>query len=104
MRPKQRLFAPTPAGTKSPIDREFRRAARRRSVFVNDTHSALNRTPVARLIEPRSVDDVVRAVREARAAGNSLAVAGGRHAMGGQQFLARGALLDMRSLNRVRRL
>jgi FAD/FMN-containing dehydrogenase len=104
MRPKQRLFAPSRAGTKSPTDREFHRAARRRPVFVNDTHSALNRTLVARLLEPRSVEEVVRAVRETRAAGSSLAMAGGRHAMGGQQFLARGALLDLRRLNRVRYL
>ncbi len=31
-----------------------------------------------------------------------MAIAGGRHAMGGQQFLSGGTLLDMRGLNRVR--
>jgi FAD/FMN-containing dehydrogenase len=102
MRPKSRLFPSAPA--KSAIDHDFRRATRHRPVFVNDTHSALNRTPVARVIEPRSVAHVVRAVREARSTGGSLAIAGGRHAMGGQQFLARGALLDMRGLNAVRSL
>ena len=104
MRPKQRLLAATTAYAKSPIEREFRRSARRRSACVNDTHSALNRTHVARILEPCSVEDVVRAVREARFTGHPLAIAGGRHAMGGQQFLARGSLLDMRRLNRVRAL
>jgi FAD/FMN-containing dehydrogenase len=77
--------------------------ARRRPDWVNDTHSALNRTPVVQIIEPRSDSEVVRAVRGALAQGRPLAIAGGRHAMGGQQFLAGGALLDMRRMNRVRR-
>lgn len=68
---------------------------------VNDTHSALNRTQVASTIEPRSVDDVVRAVRHARIRGEAIAVSGSRHAMGGQQFLAGATLLDMRQLNRA---
>ena len=101
MRPKQRLFArllSTP-----PIDRDPGRVVRRRH-FVNDTHSALNRTSVLRTIEPRSVAEVIRAVRAARSEGRSLAIAGGRHAMGGQQFLSGATLLDMRRLDRVRRL
>jgi FAD/FMN-containing dehydrogenase len=69
---------------------------------VNDTHSALNRTPVARVLEPRSVDEVAQAVSAATARGLPLAICGARHAMGGQQFLANGALLDTRRLNQVR--
>ena len=72
--------------------------------WVNDTHSALNRTCISQLIEARTVDDVVRAVQRGRARGTPLAIAGGRHAMGGQQFLTDGSLLDMRRLNRVRSL
>jgi FAD/FMN-containing dehydrogenase len=71
-------------------------------LWTNDTHSALNRTCISRLIEPRTVDDVVRAIQRARAQGTALAIAGGRHAMGGQQFLTDGSLLDMRRLSRVR--
>ena len=71
--------------------------------WVNDTHSALNRTRVAQTVEPQSVADVVRAVRNARKHRTPLAIAGGRHAMGGQQFLAGGTLLDMRRLKCVRR-
>ncbi|HEY7638767.1 MAG TPA: FAD-binding oxidoreductase [Steroidobacteraceae bacterium] len=68
---------------------------------VNDTHSALNATQVARTIEPRSVDEVMNAVGQARARGEALAICGGRHAMGGQQFLSDATLLDMRRLNRA---
>jgi FAD/FMN-containing dehydrogenase len=71
---------------------------------VNDTHSALYRAVVSRIIEPLTVEDVVQAVNDARTSGQPLAIAGGRHAMGGQQFLAASTLLDMRRLNRVRRL
>lgn len=79
-------------------------AARRitRAIWVNDTHSGLNRTAVSRVFEPRTVEDVVRIVQRSRSEGRPLAVAGGRHAMGGQQFLSGGTLLDMRRLNRVR--
>jgi len=73
-----------------------------RRIWVNDTHSGLNRTAVSRVLEPRTVEDVARAVQRSRSEGQTLAIAGGRHAMGGQQFLSGGALLDMRRLNRVR--
>jgi FAD/FMN-containing dehydrogenase len=70
--------------------------------WVNDTHSALNRTRVSRVIEPRSAAEAAAAVAQARRRGEPLAIAGGRHAMGGQQFLSGGTLLDMRRLNGVR--
>lgn len=75
---------------------------RQKAESVNDTHSLLNHTIVSRRIEPRTTEDVVRAVRAARAEGTGIAIAGGRHAMGGQQFLTGAPLLDMRSLRRLR--
>ena len=81
--------------------RSVRRIAQRPS-WVNDTHSALNHTPVARVLEPRRVADVAEAVRAAHQRGESLSIAGARHAMGGQQFLRDSALLDMRQLKHVR--
>jgi hypothetical protein len=84
--------------------RQFKTVRRVVPLWANDTHSALNRTHIARLREPRTVEDVVNAVQRARADGEALAIAGGRHAMGGQQFLTDGSLLDMRRLNRVREL
>ena len=70
--------------------------------WVNDTHSALNRTEVARVLEPRRACEVAEVVRQTARRGGSLAIAGGRHAMGGQQFLDRETLLDMRRLAGVR--
>ena len=70
--------------------------------WVNDTHSALNRTEVTRVLEPRSASEVAAAVAQARRRDEPLAIAGARHAMGGQQFLSGGTLLDTRKLAGVR--
>jgi FAD/FMN-containing dehydrogenase len=71
------------------------------SLIVNDVHSQLNATEVREIVKPRSLDEVRRAVARARSSGLSIAVAGGRHAMGGQQFGEAGILVDTRALNRV---
>ena len=44
-------------------------------VWVNDTHSALNRTAVNRVVEAHRVDDVVDTVMRARMHGEALAIA-----------------------------
>ena len=66
---------------------------------VNDIHSKLNQTRVAAVRRPRSFEDVRAVVREARAAGLPVAICGGRHSMGGQQFAEGAILVDMRDLN-----
>lgn len=69
--------------------------------LVNDVHSQLNATRVHAIVQARSADDVQAAVREARSAGRGVCVAGGRHAMGGQQFREAGVLIDTRGLDHV---
>jgi FAD/FMN-containing dehydrogenase len=69
--------------------------------LVNDVHSQLNLTRVDAIVKPTSVEEVRAAILAARATGKSVCVAGGRHAMGGQQFGDAGVLIDMRALNRV---
>jgi FAD/FMN-containing dehydrogenase len=76
-------------------------AQERPSALVNDVHSKLNATRVARIATPDSVDGVRAVLQALVAEGRSAAVAGGRHAMGGQQFLAGGVLIDTRALSRV---
>ncbi len=71
------------------------------STLVNDVHSQLNATRVHAIVQPRSVAEVQRVVAEASAARRSVCVAGGRHAMGGQQFGEAGVLIDTRQLDRV---
>ena len=70
-------------------------------LLVNDVHSQLNATRVDAVVKPGTVDEVRAAVSRARSQGKSVSIAGGRHAMGGQQFGEANVLLDMRGLNRV---
>jgi len=72
-----------------------------RGTLVNDVHAQLNATLVHGVLRPASVADVQDVVLAARAAGRAIAIAGGRHAMGGQQFGAGLDLLDMTGLDRV---
>ncbi len=71
------------------------------SIRVNDIHSQLNPTQVRGIAQPRSLEDVQSIVRTARNDRKALSVAGGRHAMGGQQFGTNTLLIDVRKLNRV---
>jgi FAD/FMN-containing dehydrogenase len=73
-------------------------------VILDDIHSHLNRTQVRRVVRPESVDALVALVRRARVDGEAISVAGGRHAMGGQQFGARTVNIDTTGLHRVLRL
>ena len=72
-----------------------------RGTVVNDVHSRLNQTPVDRIVRRTSLSDLRRTVLRARDAGNHLSIAGGRHAMGGQQFAAGATLVDASGLDRV---
>src|SRR3954471_20657295 len=68
---------------------------------VNDIHSELNETVVEEVVALDSLDSIQAAVRAAGESGAPVAIAGGRHAMGGQQFCAGGMLLDTRGLDAV---
>ncbi len=69
--------------------------------WVNDVHSGLNRTRVERVAHPASDQEVRSLVRDACARGRSLSIAGGRHAMGGQQFGRDTVLVDVNALTGV---
>ena len=71
------------------------------SELVNDRHSQLNPTRVKHRISPKSPPQLVEDVKQVGSAGEKICVAGGRHAMGGQQFLQSGVLLDMTDMNRI---
>lgn len=71
---------------------------------VNDIHSQLNPTRVSEVVPVATVAELQRAVRRARETGQAVCIAGGRHAMGGQQFAAGAMMLDMTRLSRVRSL
>ncbi len=73
-------------------------------VLVNDIHSQLNPTRVREVATVSSVTDLHQALRCAAASGQVVSIAGGRHAMGAQQFAEQSLMLDMTRLNRVRSL
>jgi FAD/FMN-containing dehydrogenase len=70
--------------------------------IVNDIHSQLNPTRVREVVSIGSTTDLQGALRDAAAAKRAISIAGGRHAMGAQQFAADSTLLDMTKFNRVR--
>jgi FAD/FMN-containing dehydrogenase len=70
-------------------------------VLVNDLHSQLNTTRVFRVVEVDSADAVRKAFALAQREQHPVCIAGGRHAMGGQQFATDGVLLDTRKLVKV---
>ncbi len=69
--------------------------------LVNDVHSQLNATQVDRVVAIDSEATLAATLNEARQEGKPVCIAGGRHAMGGQQFARDAVLLDMRRLNRI---
>lgn len=80
------------------------RAAQGAGEWVNDVHSQLNRTLVRQVLRPGSIGELQEAIRAARRAGRSICLSGSRHAMGGQQFLTDGVVIDARALKRIGRL
>lgn len=64
---------------------------------VNDVHSRLNPTILTEILEPKTSGDLLRAIAD----GGPISISGCRHAMGGQQFVSNGRLIDMRSMKRV---
>jgi FAD/FMN-containing dehydrogenase len=70
-------------------------------VVVNDVHSRLNATTVREVVRPVSVSDLEAAIGRARANAVPVSIAGGRHAMGGQQFGTGTMNIDMGGLARV---
>ncbi|MDT4896009.1 MAG: hypothetical protein QOH25_1086 [Acidobacteriota bacterium] len=84
-------------------DHYLRLAHERAGRFVNDVHSQLNRTRVRSIVQPDSIIALQAIIRKARALGQSISIAGGKHAMGGQQFGTGTVLLDMSGMNRVLR-
>ncbi|MCL4304158.1 MAG: FAD-binding oxidoreductase [Anaerolineae bacterium] len=71
------------------------------NLIVNDIHSQLNPTQVAEIVPVDSLAAIQATIHRASEQGKPICIAGGRHAMGGQQFAAGAVLLDTTRLNRV---
>ena len=70
--------------------------------IVNDIHSQMNPTRVREIVNVSSISELQRALRRAAASRTAVSIAGGRHAMGAQQFAEHSMLLDTTRLSRVR--
>ena len=70
-------------------------------ISANDIHSQMNATTIRRVVAQRNLAEARQAIITAHDAGEGVSIAGGRHAMGGQQFLSSGVLLDTRMVNRI---
>jgi FAD/FMN-containing dehydrogenase len=64
-------------------------------------HSQLNSARVWRIVQPDSLEGVRNAIRAAQKEEHAVCISGARHAMGGQQFLQDGLMIDTRRMNRV---
>jgi len=83
------------------VSRPLCHDANKATVALNDIHSRLNACAPALYRRPRSVRELAETLSQAKRRGLSVSVAGGRHAMGGQQFLSGGCVIDMRGLNQI---
>ena len=88
--------APMPASPEHTLNGSFGAG-----LVVNDVQSQLNATQVNRILQPTSLDAIQAAVHVAQLEDRAISIAGGRHAMGGQQFGSDSILLDMSQFNRV---
>ncbi|MCD6041330.1 MAG: L-gulono,4-lactone dehydrogenase [Burkholderiales bacterium] len=83
----------------------FAQAAKKKAepgtILVNDVHSQLNSARVWRVVQPDTLEGVRNALRLAQKEERQICIAGTRHAMGGQQFLQDGLLIDTRRMNKV---
>ena len=70
-------------------------------VELNDVQSQLNPTRVNRVVAPEAIADIQTALRAAQRENRAVSIAGGRHAMGGQQFGTDALHFDMQKFNRV---
>lgn len=104
--PMKRTFALMKDSERWLVPGRHNRASERATAtgtVVNDIHSQLNNTRVSSVVYPDSVQATLAAIERARTDGRAISIAGGRHAMGGQQFGTGTILVDTSALNRVLR-
>ena len=79
----------------------FHAKDKQKGILVNDVHSGLNPTQVRQIETVESLRELQKLIRRANRKGAKISIAGGRHAMGAQQFGTDSMLLDTRSLDRM---
>ncbi len=72
-----------------------------KTIVLNDIHSKLNATQVANVFKPKNLTELQACIANATQAGKKISIAGGRHAMGGQQFGEQTQHIDSSSFDQV---
>jgi FAD/FMN-containing dehydrogenase len=90
-----------PAANNAVVRTNQRKTGAPSPIVLNDVHTRLNPTRVQAVVSPRSVEKIVAAVHRARRDDLPLSICGGRHAMGGQQFVEGGLQVDLTRFNSV---
>lgn len=82
-------------------DSEAPPATHGQGVHLNDLHSRLNATTVREVAQPETIEQLRVLVARANRESLVISIAGGRHAMGGQQFAAGALHVDMSGFKRI---
>ena len=69
--------------------------------LVNYVHSRLNPTIVKKRVAVKSCQEIIDLIQNAQLSGERICIARGRHAMGGQQFLTSGLLIDTTEMKNI---
>lgn len=88
------IWATSPSWSASSI-------AKSKSFRVNDIHSQLNSTSVSEIVKAPTLKKLKSLIRRAKSEKLQVAICGGRHSGGGQQFASNKILLDTTRLNSV---
>jgi FAD/FMN-containing dehydrogenase len=70
------------------------------SIEINDI-SNLNATPVARIVYPSTIQELIELVNAAKKDGLKVSMAGKRHSQGGHAFSEGNVVVDMNKLNKI---
>src|SRR5258706_12171481 len=70
-------------------------------ILVNDVHAQLSSARVFAIERPDTVEGILKAFELANKEQRSICIAGSRHSMGGQPFVADGVMIDTRKLTKV---
>ncbi len=69
--------------------------------LLNDVQSRLNRTETARIVRPKTSEEIRNEIQKAAADGIAVCPSGALHSMGGQQFAASGVSMSSSKLKKI---
>ncbi len=98
---RQFLRSTVGVATAIAVASRFSGAEIEQGIELNDVQSQLNATRVHQVLKPTNIDQVTEVLAVAAKDNRAVSVAGGRHAMGGQQFGIDTLHIDLTGMSRV---